>query len=425
MSRPIITASGIGKCYQLNSNSVRPRYNSLRDSLAGAVKRGLKFGSNAKSKEKRDYWALKDVSFNLDEGQILGIIGRNGAGKSTLLKVLSRITDPTEGEITIRGRIASLLEVGTGFHPELTGRENIFLNGAILGMRRAEIKKQFDEIVDFAEVEEFLDTPVKHYSSGMYVRLAFAVAAHLEPEVLIIDEVLAVGDVAFQKKCMGRMKDVATSGRTIIFVSHSMNAVELLCTSAILMDKGKVVVHSNNVRNVINAYLVKNQEVGIDGAVWIRRDARYDSDFFTPTRFGLYSEDRIAVSSDVSKSQSVWIELEATILNPDPALTIGYDIFGEDGAHLYRSYQTDVNPDGWPIMGSGQITIRSKLPNFLNEGRYHVQLVGGLHHRTWLYEPGKETPGFTFGLSGGLSESPYWVVKRSGHIAPAIQWTKI
>ena len=192
------------------------------------------------STNNEHFWALQDVSFDVKKGEILGIIGRNGAGKSTLLKILSRVTTPTKGTAKIKGRVASLLEVGTGFHPELTGRENIFLNGAILGMSRAEIKKKFDEIVAFSEIEKFLDTPVKRYSSGMYVRLAFAVAAHLEPEILVVDEVLAVGDAQFQKKCLGKMENVSKEGRTVLFVSHNMNAIEQLCTSCLMIENGKI-----------------------------------------------------------------------------------------------------------------------------------------------------------------------------------------
>ena len=208
------------------------------------------------SGENNTIWALKDVSFEVQKGEVLGIIGRNGAGKTTLLKILSRVTEPTEGEVRIRGRVGSLLEVGTGFHPELTGRENIFLNGAILGMRREEIKKKFDEIVAFAEIEKFLDTPVKRYSSGMYVRLAFAVAAHLEPEILIVDEVLAVGDAQFQKKCLGKMGDVAKEGRTVLFVSHNMQAVQTLCNTSVLLADGRIEAHGE-VNAVVNAYLNK------------------------------------------------------------------------------------------------------------------------------------------------------------------------
>lgn len=240
MAEPIIRVENLGKCYRLQQG-VPERYSALRDIVASQFKRLL----NPSRREKfhhEDFWALKDVSFEVNPGEVVGIIGQNGAGKSTLLKIISRITEPTQGKITLNGRVASLLEVGTGFHPELTGRENIYLNGAILGMTRAEIVSQFDEIVAFAEVDRFLDTPVKRYSSGMYVRLAFSVAAHLHPEILVVDEVLAVGDAQFQQKCLGKMQDVATqSGRTVLFVSHNMDAVIRLCSRALLLQEGRVV----------------------------------------------------------------------------------------------------------------------------------------------------------------------------------------
>ena len=241
---PVLHIQNLGKCYRVQA-SKGPRtaygYRTLRDDLMDWLKAPLRwFWPGESSAGIQDFWALDDVSFHVNKGEVVGIIGHNGAGKSTLLKILSRITKPTRGEVQLRGRVGSLLEVGTGFHPELTGRENIFLNGAILGMRRHEIQKKFDQIVDFAVIEQFLDTPVKRYSSGMYVRLAFAVAAHLEPEILIVDEVLAVGDLSFQRKCMGRMRDVGRSGSTILFVSHNMSAIEALCTRAVLLDHGKI-----------------------------------------------------------------------------------------------------------------------------------------------------------------------------------------
>ncbi|HEY1107948.1 MAG TPA: ABC transporter ATP-binding protein [Opitutaceae bacterium] len=234
MSRPIIEVSGLSKVYRLGEIGAF----SLREELAATWAR---FRHRAPKTPPKDFWALRDVSFSVQPGEVIGVIGRNGAGKSTLLKVLSRITEPTSGRAVLRGRVASLLEVGTGFHPDLSGRDNIYLNGAILGMKRAEIRRKFDEIVAFAEVGQFIDTPVKRYSSGMYVRLAFAVAAHLEPEILIVDEVLAVGDAEFQKKCLGKMRDVSTrSGRTVLFVSHNMVAVQSLCDRTVLMSGGAV-----------------------------------------------------------------------------------------------------------------------------------------------------------------------------------------
>lgn len=236
----VISIENLGKLYTLTHQVEGQRYIALRDVLATKLKAVVRLGGRKRGNtaSKEDFWALKNVSFEIKRGEIVGMIGRNGAGKSTLLKILSRITEPSEGRVRIKGRVASLLEVGTGFHPELTGRENIFLNGAILGMSRAEIRRKFDEIVAFAEVEQFLDTPVKHYSSGMYVRLAFAVAAHLEPEILLVDEVLAVGDSQFQEKCLGRVSDVAKEGRTVIIVSHNMGSLASLCTKGVLLEKG-------------------------------------------------------------------------------------------------------------------------------------------------------------------------------------------
>lgn len=256
----VITVENLSKKYQLQHQSNQQPYVALRDVLTDCVSNlgrrlFLRSSRSASYSLQEDFWALKEVSFEVKRGDRVGIIGRNGAGKSTLLKILSRITEPTTGIIRITGRVASLLEVGTGFHPELTGRENIFLNGAILGMSRIEIKKKFDEIVDFAEIEKFLDTPVKRYSSGMYVRLAFAVAAHLEPEILIVDEVLAVGDALFQKKCLGKMEDVSTKeGRTVLFVSHNMQAISSLCNTGIFLESGKIKL-IEDVSHVVNAYM--------------------------------------------------------------------------------------------------------------------------------------------------------------------------
>ena len=262
MSRPIIACDRISKCYNLGANQQKGPWrggtHTLRDAVSDSLRSGLKIlrgsGSRGGSADS-NFWALKDISFEVGRGEVVGLVGRNGAGKSTLLKILSRIVEPTSGIVRLRGRLASLLEVGTGFHPELSGRENIYLNGAILGMKKAEIDRKFDEIVAFAEIEKFLDTPVKRYSSGMYVRLAFAVAAHLEPDILIVDEVLAVGDFSFQKKCLGKMEEVASGdGRTILFVSHNMGALAQLCNRGILLENGSITA-IGSVNDVIKLYL--------------------------------------------------------------------------------------------------------------------------------------------------------------------------
>lgn len=253
MAHTVIKVENLSKSYILKHQNTE-RYTALRDVISNKAKSLFSPTSNIQHPTSEEFWALKDISFEINQGDRVGIIGRNGAGKSTLLKILSRIVTPTSGRITIDGRVASLLEVGTGFHPELSGRENIFLNGSILGMSKTEIKSKFDEIVAFSEVEKFLDTPVKRYSSGMYVRLAFAVAAHLDPEILIVDEVLAVGDAEFQKKCIGKMKDVAGEGRTVLFVSHNMAAVRNLCSKAILLNKGSIHCQGS-VDTVMDEYL--------------------------------------------------------------------------------------------------------------------------------------------------------------------------
>lgn len=297
MSDTIIRVENLSKKYIIGHQK-QQSYKTLRDVMAQGINsfkgKLLKpFGKSSKNSYREEFWALKDVSFEIKQGDRVGIIGRNGAGKSTLLKILSRITEPTTGRISIKGRVASLLEVGTGFHPELTGRENIYLNGAILGMSKVEIKKKFDEIVAFAEVEKFLDTAVKHYSSGMYVRLAFAVAAHLDPEILVVDEVLAVGDAKFQQKCLGKMKDVSGEGRTVLFVSHQMGMINQLCSHAIVLQKGEIIKQGktketisyyleNLAFNQDNSYVSadwKEKEISIKEAKTVNESGTYVSEF--------------------------------------------------------------------------------------------------------------------------------------------------
>jgi lipopolysaccharide transport system ATP-binding protein len=255
----IITVENLGKQYRLGTQGAA--YATLREAITNALRSRRDPGRENGNSSQQTIWALRDVSFEIQPGEVVGIIGRNGAGKSTLLKILSRVTEPTTGRVKLFGRVGSLLEVGTGFHPELTGRENVFLNGSILGMSRKEILRRFDEIVAFAEVEKFVDTPVKRFSSGMYLRLAFAVAAHLEPEILIVDEVLAVGDAAFQQRCLGRMREVATAGRTVLFVSHNMAAISALCSKAMVLSQGSIDFPIGDVRTAVDKYLSRVTEI--------------------------------------------------------------------------------------------------------------------------------------------------------------------
>jgi len=335
------------------------------------------------SRENNTIWALKDVSFEVHEGEVLGIIGRNGAGKTTLLKILSRVTEPTEGEVRIRGRVGSLLEVGTGFHPELTGRENIFLNGAILGMRKEEIKKKFDEIVAFSEIEKFLDTPVKRYSSGMYVRLAFAVAAHLEPEILIVDEVLAVGDAQFQKKCLGKMGDVAKGGRTVLFVSHNMAAVQRLCRTGIYLESGKIKV-KGAISTVLEAYqqAIGGEEIG-EKKIEVRDgEARFVKWQLLNSSAGLknscYSRDSCEILFIIKAKRTV------------PNVYLGFALWDLDGKLILAASSLD-NGGNYINLKEGvyHVIVNARLP--LKAGSYQIDVslnsteIGQFDR--WIAEP--------------------------------------
>jgi lipopolysaccharide transport system ATP-binding protein len=418
MSDIAIRAMNLGKQYRIGGKQAG--YRTFREAVLTSLTAPVRW-MRGERKSFDTFWALDDVSFEINQGEAVGIIGRNGAGKSTLLKVLSRITKPTKGRVDLYGRIASLLEVGTGFHGELSGRDNIYLNGAILGMTRREINRKFDEIVDFAEVDKFLDTQVKHYSSGMYVRLAFAVAAYLEPEILVVDEVLAVGDAEFQKKSLGKMSDVTKEGRTVLFVSHNMNAVEQLCQSCMLLDKGKVLKFESNVQEVIKEYLFTNSRDS--GSEWHRTSEKYDNDYFKPTSLRIVNKNGVSLDS-ASHSSDVYVQIEAEVGIIDPALTIGYALYNEENLLLYWSYQTDVAEANWPVLKKGRWQLKAKLPSrFLNEGLYRIEIVGGLHFRQWFFEPGHDVPSVLFTVRGGISDSPYWMVKRPGVLAPVIEWT--
>src|SRR6201984_2263248 len=338
----VIHAEGLGKKYLIGHAAERERYVALRDVLVrGAHNIWRKTADMARGRAivageiAEEFWALKDVSFEVKRGEVLGIIGRNGAGKSTLLKILSRITEPSAGRVTIKGRVASLLEVGTGFHPELTGRENIYLNGAVLGMTRAEIKRKFDEIVAFAEVEKFLDTPVKRYSSGMYVRLAFAISAHLDPEILLIDEVLVVGDTEFQKKCLGKMEDVTTKeGRTVIFISHNLGAIAQLCSNTIWLDAG-VIRLAGKSSSVVTQYLTADARRG--EIAWPHGTAnRYVDEFKLFAIRIRNAEGR--VTSVLENTKPFSVEIDYAIARPLWNLRVGFSLITNTGFRISAPY---------------------------------------------------------------------------------------
>jgi lipopolysaccharide transport system ATP-binding protein len=383
MNDVAIRAENLSKLYRLGK---RQLYRTLRDSLwdtFAAPFRPRRPGASC-SREPETFWALKDVSFELKHGEVIGIIGRNGAGKSTLLKLLSRITEPTEGHAEIHGRVGSLLEVGTGFHPELTGRENIFLNGAILGMRNAEVLRKFDEIVAFAEVERYIDTPVKHYSSGMYMRLAFAVAAYLEPEILVVDEVLAVGDSHFQKKCLGKMGEVARQGRTVLFVSHNLSAVRTLCSRAILLKRGELVEDGCS-DEVINAYEHVAAETRTE---WARAHGSGHSPlFFNAIRCNLLGE-------QPQHTLQITAELESTSVHR-PAF-IAFDIVHRSHTPIMQAIPTHERIIG-PVPRCKRITASVCLPPLI-PGVYGVQAWVGSHFSETLdfVAPG---PSFTISSS--------------------------
>lgn len=357
MSDIAIQVEGIGKEYRIGK---RESYRSLRDTLAERFRRPFR---RSAGDQVETFWALKDVSFEVKRGEVIGIVGRNGAGKSTLLKVLSRITEPTKGYADIHGRVASLLEVGTGFHPELTGRENIYLNGAILGMKKAEIERQFDAIVAFAEVEKFLDMPVKHYSSGMHVRLGFSVAVHLEPEILVVDEVLAVGDAQFQRKCLSKLKSVGrTSGRTILFVSHNMAAVRSICTRGILLDGGEAVLQGQ-IDEVVDSYLRDNPQTGLASQSVETPSFFLDSVEIRPARGGVIKTfDSVQVLVTFTPKQDIAdFGLYVGILSADEQRVAGLD--SPDFVTLP------------PIPAGRQTTAGFEIPSFpFLAGNYHLEV---------------------------------------------------
>ena len=432
MSDNIITVENLGKKYNIRHQQRNgARYKALRDVLAdqtksiarrvwSALRNPKPSKSLAKSPSSEDFWALKDVSFEVKRGDVLGIIGRNGAGKSTLLKILSRITEPSEGRVTLRGRVASLLEVGTGFHPELTGRENIFLNGSILGMHRAEIKQKFDEIVAFAEVEKFLDTPVKRYSSGMYVRLAFAVAAHLEPEILIVDEVLAVGDADFQKRCLGKMSQVAIQGRTVLFVSHNMDAVLRLCRSAMVLNRGRV-VNQGGPEKLVAEYLHGHHGLS-SMRRWANPNLRPGNNIVRLEEVYMHDESGLGASTfDIRKSIGITMIYE--VLRADTPLVENFNVFNEQGVFLFVAHSVQSPHYNGP-RDSGRYRATAWIPgNLLAEGFFAVSaaMVSEGPFRVHFHEEQAVSFHVTDPMTGdsarGIHVGPF-----PGAIRPLLKW---
>src|SRR5579884_3598209 len=415
MNRYAIQAERLGKKYRLRhqQTSYRSSFREAISTTASTLFSGIfRKRPSAALPSAEDFWALRDVSFEIKSGEVVGIIGRNGAGKSTLLKILSRITKPTEGQARIGGRSASLLEVGTGFHPELTGRENIFLNGAILGMTRAEINARFDEIVSFADVEKFLDTPVKHYSSGMYVRLAFAVAAHLNPEILIIDEVLAVGDAGFQRKCLGKMRDAARIGRTVLFVSHNMGAIRSLCTEAIWLDRGRI-TDRGTPSQIIDSYLRESLD---------NTGSRFDlSRIRRQGGLGERLEILLIEFNDgqhLIHGEPLTVRIEYSCKADVYDVSIGFGFATLDGTRL-MTVDSDLNGERRDIPASGRqcATIYSD-ELLLQPGRYSLDVgarSGDLNALDYLGAcaevevlPGPKTPGAIIRDSGGVRIPAVW-----------------
>ena len=402
----MISARGVSKKYRLGGTELG--YAVLRERIVEVLRAALK---REKKPDTQEFWALDDVSFDVGEAEVVGLIGKNGAGKSTLLKIISRITEPESGEIHLYGKVASLLEVGIGFHPELTGRENVFLNGAILGMSRAEIRRKFDAIVEFAEITRFLDTPVKRYSSGMYVRLAFAVAAHLEPDILLVDEVLAVGDAQFQQKCLGKMRDIRAQGRTVVVVSHNMSTVASLCQRVIWLADGKVKI-SGPTHDVIGRYLSEGVE---NDFVWTPRHGILSG--FEYHQISVVRGDTGAPSDGIAADMPIDVVFDFTIHEKFPPGHLELRVMNDAGEHLFTSSSADGQPNpnhDWPL---GRQTLTCHIPgNLLMPGRYFVTVTepyGG-------YDIARENI-LTFSVTEQNAISAR--DNRGGKIAPLFRWS--
>ena len=424
-----IRVENLSKRYRIGLAPTKFRYGMLRDVFAGALRSPLarlrsaagttRRGNGGRPEDAAHIWALDDVSFDLEEGKVLGIVGRNGAGKSTLLKILSRVTEPTRGTVMVRGRVGSLLEVGTGFHPELTGRENIYMNGAILGMKRLEIERKFDEIVDFSEVAQFIDTPVKRYSSGMYLRLAFAVAAHLEPEILVVDEVLAVGDAEFQKKCLGKMGDVAQQGRTVLFVSHNMSAVLRLTQEAIMLERGKL-ARRGATQDVVDFYLSSGHARAGERS-WQADEVPATSTPFRPNALRVLDRHG-RVSDTVRSTEPMTLEFSYALLAPVTGLRVGMYLSTMRGEYVLTSFDTDA-PEMFEKHGSrpaGAWVSRCLIPaDTFNEGRYAVG-VNASSFGVRRYFQDESALAFNVDISG--APGTQWPEPRQGPVRPRLHW---
>lgn len=427
MTEIAIRVEDLGKLYRLGtSGGLRPRrhYRTLRESLSSALaapfrrKRDPDGGADPED-EAEQIWALRSISFDVQKGQVIGVIGRNGAGKSTLLKILSRVTEPTEGWAEVHGRVGSLLEVGTGFHPELTGRENIQLNGAILGMKRTEIERKFDEIVEFSGVARFIDTPVKRYSSGMYLRLAFAVAAHLEPEILVVDEVLAVGDAEFQRKCLGKMSDVAHEGRTVLFVSHNMSAILNLTQEAIVLDRGRMVRRAPTAEAV--DYYMSSGLAQVGERVWSPDEIPGDAAPFRPLAIRIKDHHGRVVDT-VRSTMPASVEIEYRLDVPLTGLRVGLYLTTARGEYVLASFDTDDEEhfERHPVRPAGRYISRCSLPaDLLNEGRY----ILGVNASTFRFRRYfQDEQALAFNVDGVGAPGSHWPETRLGPVRPRLKW---
>ena len=415
MSNLALRVDDIGKQYNIFKENIR--YSTLRDKLVNTLKSPVKTLINPTGSEK--FWALRHISFSLEHGQVLGIIGKNGAGKSTLLKILSRVVEPTEGVAELYGRVGSLLEVGTGFHPELTGRENIFLNGAILGMKRTEIESKFDEIVAFSEIDKFIDTPVKRYSSGMYMRLAFAVSAHLEPEILVVDEVLAVGDAEFQRKCLGKMSDVASQGRTVLFVSHNMSAIQRLTQECIVLDEGKMVMRART-PEAVDYYLTNDFSESGERRY---KDAEIPPDAHPFKPLAVRVNNAAGVTTDNQLSvEPITVEVEYTLATDITGLRVGVYLMTSRGEYVFTSFDTD-DPEAFQsrsVRKAGHFISRCTIPaDPFNEGRFVIG-INASSYMVKRYFGDERALSFNVNTTGG--PGMHWVEVRHGPIRPRLDW---